>query len=355
VRRLSADRGRLLAAAVLSACVGLAGGALGAWGIYEHFGPAQRVVNQVVTKPGPAGSNLTVSAVAGQASPGVVEVVTQPMATSSLVTGTGGFANGFVVSSDGLIVTTVHAVEGATALRVATADGHAYAATIVRSDAAHGVVVLRASGAQGLTPLSVSTAAAAPGDLVIAVAHPPFSSLVVSSGTVSATNATITLSDGEPMLSDVITVDDTPDARADGAPLINGAGDVVGVVVAAGSASAGVVALDADAVSALVAQAHGGASAQPTLGAQSLLLDPATAAAASSPPGALITNVNAGGPAAQTGLAAGDVVTAVDGTAIDAGHAFDAVKLDLQPEQQITLSVWRGGATLTLTLTVGAA
>ena len=351
------DRSRLLAAVVLSACVGLAGGALAAWGIYSHFGPAERVVTQTITtQPGQSpGTSLTVAAVAQQKASGVVEVVTQPIDTTTLRTGGArGFASGFVVSADGLIVTTVHAVEGATALRVTTADGRGYDATIVRADAAHGVVLLRASGAQGLTPLTMAGSAAVPGDLVIAVARPPFSSLLVSSGTVSGTSGTITLADGEPTLSDVTTVDDIPDPRQDGAPLLNGGGDVVGVVVAAGAASPGVVALSAPAATALVNRVNGGA-AQPALGAHSLLLDPATAAAAGAPAGGLILSVDAGGPAALAGLSPGDVVTEVDGSAVDSARPFDAVALGLEPEQQITLSVWRSGTTLTLVLTVGAA
>ncbi len=349
------DRRALLAAIALSTCVGLAGGALGAYAIYSRFGPTERVVTQFVTPNGPSsGTPLTVATIAQQKAAGVVQVVTQPQSVPGLAGGARGFANGFVVSADGLVITTIHGVQGATTLRITTADGHAYPATIVRADTTHGIVLLRAVGAQGLAALTLSKDQPRAGDLVLAVAHPPFSSIAVSTGTVSSTGRTITLADGEPQLESVIAVDGTPDPRADGAPLLNGAGDVIGVVVNAGAASPGVVALSGPAAAGLVARTVGGRSTQPTVGADSTLLDPATAAAAGCPPGALIISVVAVGPAATAGMAPNDVVTSVDGVAIDATHPFDAVALGLDPEQQVTLDVWRAGASLTLPLTVGA-
>jgi S1-C subfamily serine protease len=356
VRVLAGDRRTLIAAVALSACVGLAGGALGAWAIYSRFGPAERVVTQLVTTNGKgSGATLTVTAIAQQKASGVVQVITQPQTVTNLGPGASGFANGCLVSSDGLVITTIHAVHGATNLRVSTADGHAYPAIIVRTDTTHGVALLRAVGAQGLTPLSLASDVPRAGDLVLSVAHPPFSSLAVSTGTVSSTGGTITLADGEPPLESVIEVDGTPDPRDDGAPLLNGAGDVVGVVVSAGAASPGIVAFSGRAAAQLVTRVIAGAQSQPTVGADSMILDPATAASADTPPGALIVSVVAAGPAAVAGLAAHDVVTSVDGTPVDATHPFDALALGLDPEQQVTLVVWRAGRTISLTLTVGTA
>ena len=356
MNRLASDRRTLLAAVALSASVGLAGGALGAYAIYSRFGPSERVVTQLVTTTGPSSgaAPITVTGIAQQKAAGVVQVVTQPQSVSVLAPGAAGFASGFLVSPDGLVVTSVHALEGATNLRITTADGRAYPGLVVRADAAHGIALLRAVGAQGLTPLSISNTAPRAGDLVLAVAHPPFSSLTVSTGTVSSTGGTLTLSDGEPQLESVIEVDGTPDPRDDGAPLLSGAGDVVGVVVNAGAASPGIVAMSAQAAAGLVARATGSAQSQPTFGVDSSLLDPATAAAAGVPPGALVVSVAAGGPAAQGGLLPRDIVTSVDTTPIDETHPFDAVALGLDVEQQVTLGVWRAGKTLSVALTVGS-
>ncbi|MBV8445766.1 MAG: trypsin-like peptidase domain-containing protein [Candidatus Dormibacteraeota bacterium] len=352
----SAQRPRqVLAAVVLAACVGLVGGALAAWAIYARFGPVERVITQVTNVGGGGSSGQTVGSVAGTAEASVVEIATKPIVPSDLLDGTSGMVDGFVVSSDGLVVTTVHAVRGATRLSIATSDGRVYQATVVRADPQHGLVVLRAVGASGLQPLSFAAQDAKPGDEAIAVAHAPFSPLTLSIGTVSSTGVSLQLTDGEPQLSDILTVDATPDPREDGAPLLSGGGDVIGVVVDASGVSPGVVAIAGSDAGALLQNVSGnGAAGQATFGANSQLLDPATAVAAGLPAGALIRSVTAGGPAATAGLQPGDVVTAVDGTAIDASHPFEPVALGLTPDQQVTVTFWRAGATQTASLVVGS-
>jgi len=355
VTATAAPRPRLLAAVVLSACVGLVGGAAAAWGIYARFGPVERVITQPINVGG-GNPGLTVAAIADQKSPSVVEVVTQPSVDpQSLVNGGSGIADGFIVSSDGLVVTSIHAIRGASSLRVATADGHLFPAVIVRADPTHGVALLRATGAQGLSALSFATTAARSGDLAIAVARTPFAHLALSTGTVSSTGRTLQLAVGEPLISDVLTVDATAAAHEDGAPLLSGNGDVIGVVVDASGAAPGLVALSGKAAASLVQQASGGGAAvTPTLGLSSVVLDPTTAAAANLPPGAFILSVVSGGPANAAGLTAGDVVTSYNGVAIDADHPFDAVSLALTAQQQVTLTVTRGGVARTVTLVVGS-
>jgi serine protease Do len=351
-------RDRLIAAVVLSAVIGLIGGGLAAWGIYARFGPVERVTQQTIV--GGSGNNsggaLTAGSIAQAKSASVVEVLTKPVTPASLLAGPTGIVDGFVVSANGLVVTSMHAVQGASPLEIATANGRLYPATIVRADPTHGVVLLRAVGAQGLTPLTFATVAPRVGDLAIAVAHAPFSPVTLATGTVSSVGITVTLADTEPPLRDVLTVDATPDPRQDGAPLLDGNGDVIGVVVDAGEAAAGVVALSMTAAADLVTAATGGGATTPvpTLGVQSQVLDPATAAAAGVPVGALILSVTTSGPAAVAGLLPGDVVTAVGSTPLDADHPLDPTVLGLAPDQQVTLTVYRDGTSRTLQLTVGS-
>jgi len=103
-------------------------------------------VTQTTNVAGP-NSGADVATIAQQASASVVEIATHTVSSQSLLGGAPGLTDGFVVSSDGLIVTSIHAVHGATALSVATSDGHVFPATIVRADSSHGIVVLRAVNA----------------------------------------------------------------------------------------------------------------------------------------------------------------------------------------------------------------
>ncbi len=351
-------RDRLIAAVVLSAVIGLVGGGLAAWGIYARFGPVERVTQQTIVggSGGSGGGALTAGSIAQAKSASVVEVITQPVTAASLLIGPVGIVDGFVVSANGLVVSSIHAVHGASPLRIATADGHSYQATIVRADPTHGVVLLQAVGASGLTPLTFATVTPRVGDLAIAVGHSPFSPVTLATGTVSSIGITVSLSDGEPPLHDVLTVDATPDPRQDGAPLLDGNGNVIGVVVDAGAAAPGVVALAMTAAASLVVAATGGgpSAAVPALGVQSQTIDPATAAAAGAPVGALILSVTPGGAAAAAGLLPGDVVTAVGTTKLDADHPLDPTVLGLAPGQQVTLTVYRNGVSRTMQLTVGS-
>jgi serine protease Do len=70
--------------------------------------------------------------------------------------------------------------------------------------------------------------------------------------------------------------------------------------------------------------------------------------------GALIQEVAADSPAAAAGLKAGDIITQVDKTPIDANHRLADVVAQYKPGDKVTLTIWRTGATRTLTVTVGA-
>ena len=150
-----------------------------------------------------------------------------------------------------------------------------------------------------------------------------------------------------------ITVDAIADPADDGAPLIDAAGHVIGVVAAFGAgAPPGVTALDGRSAAALAAGgagSHGG----PTMGLSAALLGAADAAAVHARAGALVVMVDPGGPADAAGLRPGDVVTAIDGVQVDSGHPLDALRLGLATGQHVRLSVLRAGQTSDIDLTVG--
>jgi len=348
---------RIVAGVILAALLGAVGGGLAAWAIYQHFGPGERTITQFVT--GPASSKgETIGQLAQSEAASVVSIATQPTTASGLAGGNAGFADGVVVSSDGLILTSAHAVKGATQLRVGLADGRGFDAVIAGTDSAHGLVALRALDATGLTPISLASAPPSVGDAAIAVFRPPEGQLSVTVGTVSAIGQTVTTdSVTGASLTDAITVDATAEPGADGAPVINSGGQLIGVIstVTGATAPPGITALSLTAARALLAAATGGTPGPSgSFGAEAIYLDPAHAAAAGLPSGALVEAVVPGGPASQAGLQPGDIVTGVDGVSVDATHPFDPGSLGLSPGESAVLTVVRGGGSpLTVLLVVG--
>jgi S1-C subfamily serine protease len=340
---------RLLAAVVLSACIGVIGGGLGAWGVYSHFGPVERVVTETRT----GGGAVSVGDIAAAVLPSLVTISTQPVTAGGLAAGAAtGLTQGFAVSSDGLVVTSVHAVRGATRLRVATNDGKAYDATIAASDVANGIVVLRAAGASGLTALHFATQDPRIGDLAVAVFRPALGTLTTRSGVVAAIG--MNAGDGAVGLGDLVAVDATAAPQADGAPLVDGTGAVTGVVTTVASVSGVVAASGRDAANLVSGVQRGSAAPSGSFGVTTVLIDAAVAAATSVPQGALVQSVDPTGPAAGL-LQPGDVVTAVNGSSVSGAAGFQPADFGLLVGDRATLQVTAPAAVArTVTLTIAA-
>lgn len=349
-------RARVLAAVVLAALVGALCGGGAAWSIYQHYGPVQRIVYQQIS-----GSTSTQTQTVGQLAQAnaasVVTIATQPITAAELADGSASLVDGVVVSSDGLILTSAHAVQGASQLRVGLADGQGYDAVIAGVDATHGLVVLRVSGVNNLDQLPLAASVPSVGDQAIALSRPATGGLNVEVGDVSAVGVTVTSDTATGQtLEGAIDIDATALPGADGAPVLNAAGDLIGIVdtITQAPSPPGVTALSLNAAEILIASVSGGTAQTPgTFGVVSGYLDPARAAAAGTTPGALINSVAPGGPAAAAGLQVGDIVTSVNGIAIDASHPLDPASLGLSPGDTAEVTVVRGTTTDTIAVQVG--
>jgi putative serine protease PepD len=349
VNAARASGSRLLAAVVLSACVGVIGGGLGAWGVYTHFGPVQRVVTE--TKTG--GGAISVGDIAAAVQPSLVTVSTAAVTSAQLASGQAtGLAEGFAVSTDGLIVTSSQAVRGASRLRVATADGKSYGAVIAASDVPDGIVVLRAAGASGMTPLKIATQDPKIGDLAVVAYHPAVGTLTARSGVVAAVG--MNASDGQVDLSDLIAVDSSAAPDAEGAPLVDASGAVIGVVTAVPGASGVLAASGHDAANLVTGVQRGSPVSAASFGVTSVLIDASAAAVLGLPPGALIRTVTAAGPAAGL-LVPGDVVVAVNGSSVTSANGFQPGDFGLLIGDRATFQVsGASGTSRTVTITVAS-
>jgi len=326
-----------------------------------------------VTSPSQtAGTGRSAAAVAAAVLPSVV--VLEVSGAGQADTG-----SGVVLSSDGYVLTNNHVVAAAASggsVRVTFNDGTSAAARIIGTDAASDLAVVKVDKT-GLHPATLGRSATLRvGDPVLAVGSPLGLSGTVTSGIVSALDRPVTTSgssDGAggsgstgsatPTVLDAIQTDAAVNPGNSGGPLVDFAGQVIGVNSAiaslgsnaSGSSQSGSIgvgfAIPVDQAKVTVGQLiKTGHASHAVLGVS--VTDVTAADGASL---AQLRQVTAGGPAAKAGLAAGDVVTAVDTTPITTTESLIATVRTHQPGERITVSYRRGGAVRTVTVTLADA
>lgn len=273
---------------------------------------------------------------------------------------------GVVLTSDGLVVTNNHVVEGATQITVTIGStGETYTAEVVGTDATADVAVLQLQGASGLAPAALDDdeAGVAVGDAVTAVGNAEGGGvLLAADGTVTGLDESITtqaegVSSGE-SLTGLIEVDADVVSGDSGGPLLDDEGEVVGITTAASSGSADITgyAIPIDDVLDVVTQIVAGQDTDTitlgypaflgvqlaTTGGDAAALNglpgSATGSTTGGVAGAVVAGVLDGTPAAQAGLAAGDTITAVDGVTVADGDALGAALAAHAPGDQVTLT-----------------
>ncbi|WP_219814047.1 S1C family serine protease [Rathayibacter sp. AY1A2] len=267
---------------------------------------------------------------------------------------------GMILTSDGMILTNNHVVEGATAISVTVeSTGRSYTARVVGTDAMNDVAVLQLEDASGLTPASLDTDGVAVGDTVTAVGNAGGTGdLVAATGTVTGLDQQITTRSESGISAETLTGLIQTDADIvsgdSGGPLVDSAGRVVGMDTAASSGTADITGFAIPISKALdiVATIEAGAdTATVEIGYPAFLgvslssgtASPTSRALATTASGAVIGGVVEGGPAAQAGLEAGDVVTAVDGVAVASADQLSASLAQREPGESVTIS-WTDSA-----------
>jgi putative serine protease PepD len=260
---------------------------------------------------------------------------------------------GFEIDSKGDIVTNAHVVSGATSITVQTDDGTTHRATLVGSDATTDVAVIHIDApAASLHPLTFGDSTTLQvGDPVVAIGDPFGLADSLSAGIVSALGRTITSPDNHP-IQDAIQTDAALNHGNSGGPLFNGQGEVVGITsqIYADENTSGNVGIGFAVPSATVERIAGelianGHASHPYLGVS----------LADADGGARITQVASGSPAADAGLQAGDVITAIGGRAVSTADDVVQRLSAMRPGDSVTLSVRRGGSTTTVHATLGTA
>jgi putative serine protease PepD len=336
-----------------AACVGAGGGAVA----YATLSDGSTVVKQVTVQPSePIASSsapLSVNQIYRRAYRGVVEITVTTSAAASPFGGSGtakAQGSGWVYNSSGNIVTNEHVVDGASSISVRFWNGKTYSASVVGTDKSTDLAVIKVDAPSSeLHPLSVGNSGDLQvGDGVVAIGSPFGLEETVTSGIVSALHRAIEAPNNF-TINDSVQTDAAINHGNSGGPLLNAQGQVVGVNAQIRSDSGGNegvgFAIPSSTVRSIATQLIStGKAVHAYLG---VAID-ATASTAK------IASVKAATPAAQAGLKAGDVVTAVDGTSIASGDDLTRAIDSHEPGDTITLKYRRGGSEHTVDLKLAA-
>ncbi|NLR80906.1 S1C family serine protease [Chitinophaga eiseniae] len=149
-----------------------------------------------------------------------------------------GAGSGFVISSDGFVITNHHVIENADSIRVSFADGRKVAAEIKGTDPSTDIAVLKIDET-GLKAMQLADSAALQvGQIAIAIGNPMGLQHTVTAGVVSALGRTLRAANGR-LIDNVIQTDAALNPGNSGGPLVNSAGHVIGVNTAVIAAAQG--------------------------------------------------------------------------------------------------------------------
>ena len=269
-----------------------------------------------------------------------------------VVTGQG---SGFFITGDGYAVTNNHVVQNAENVQVTTDDGKTYSAKVIGTDQRTDLALIKVDGSD-FPYVKLSDHAPRIGDWVLAVGNPFGLGGTVTAGIVSARGRDI----GAGPYDDFIQIDAPVNKGNSGGPTFDVDGNVIGVNTAIFSPSGGSVGIafdiPAETVKTVVAQLRDKGSV--TRGWIGVHIQPVTPEIADSlglkkAAGALVSEPQTNSPAAKAGIASGDVITSVDGTAIRDARELARKIGTMAPGASVKLDLIHEGQEKTVTLTLG--
>ena len=267
-----------------------------------------------------------------------------------------GEGSGFLVSADGYLLTNAHVVDGAAQVTVRMTDRREYAARVVGVDARTDIAVLKIS-ANGLPYVRIGDPGTLrPGQWVIAIGSPFGFDNSVTAGIVSATARSLPGDAYTPFIQTDVAVN----PGNSGGPLFNLQGEVVGINSQIYSRTGGYqgVSFAIPIDLAMTVKTQLVATGRVDRGRIGVTIQEVDQALADSfglarPRGALISQVERGGPADRAGLKAGDVILAVDGRAVERSGEVPALIAAVEPGTQSELTVWRDRSERRIAVRVG--
>jgi serine protease Do len=271
--------------------------------------------------------------------------------------------SGFFISDKGYILTNNHVVEGTKEVSIVLSDGSEEKATIVGADPYSDIAILKTEGKVPAVVALGNSDLLNSGESVIAIGSPlgDFKN-TVTVGVVSATGRSIDTGQGY-QIEGLIQTDAAINQGNSGGPLVNLAGEVIGVnnMIVRGSGSGAIAeglgfAIPVNTAQAVATQIvdHGYFS-RPFMGISYQAISPDIAASYNLPVkwGVYVTKVAAGSPADKAGLKADDIITSIDSVKMDETHNYLNVLYTYKPGDQVTLGVTRAGKEITIQIILG--
>jgi len=266
-----------------------------------------------------------------QPSVAYVDVERHPAGGASRAAPRGGSGSGFLFTPDGYMLTNSHVIHGAARIGVTLADGSQYEASVVGDDPNTDLAVLRIGSAEALPHVELGESGKLRvGQIAIAVGNPLGLTQTVTTGVVSALGRSLRSYSGR-MIYDVIQTDAALNPGNSGGPLVNSAGQVIGVntaIIPGAQALSFATAMDTAKWVVMQLFAHGrvrrayigvaGTTTPIPRKVQRFLELPAAT-------GVHVMEVVSGSPAAAAGMRAGDTLVAVDSVTVDGIDALQRV------------------------------
>ena len=306
---------------------------------------------------------------AKKVSPAVVSITTSTNVANffgGISTQEGG-GTGFIITNDGLILTNKHVAQAGSSLKVMTADGKIYDATVAALDPTNDLAILKIN-ATGLPVVELGDSSITQtGQWVIAVGN-ALGELqnTVTVGVISAEERQLTAGDAtqSEQLNNLLQTDAAINPGNSGGPLVNLAGQVIGIntAVAGGAQGIGFAIPINQAKAAIDSYKKNGKIIKPSLGVRYVMITPDIAKQLnlSVNAGALVLAqqgqdaVVAGSPAAAVGLKANDIITQINDQVLDANHTLGGIISQYMPGNEITIKYLRSGKENTVKLKLGS-
>ncbi len=322
---------------------------------YSPSGSSEFKVNQVSTsanalESGSGGTTLTVPQIVKKVMPSVVGITTTTFQGE-------GSGSGIVFSTDGYIVTNQHVIDGAESITVTLSDETEYQANIVGQDEKTDLAVLKIK-ANGLTAAEVGNSDnLVQGETVLVIGNPLGETLSGSTtqGIISALGREIEI-DGRIM--HYVQTDAAINPGNSGGPLVNSAGQVVGVTSAkiSSSTTEGLgFAIPINVAVPVIEELinNGYVSGRPLIGISGENITAQTASIYNLPEGVYVRYVDPESGAYKGGILQGDIITGINGTEIKTISELNNQRDNFKAGDTVTLSVYRGGKTLEIKVVLG--